>query len=50
MIGKAAILALLFVAFPLPAEEPPAPVVPAAPAGVRLSLAEATAREETAAP
>jgi outer membrane protein TolC len=44
VIGKAVILALLLVSIPLPAEEPPAPAVPAAPAGVPLSLGDATAR------
>jgi outer membrane protein TolC len=44
VIGKALALALLFLAFPLPADEPPAPAAPAAPAGVPLSLADATAR------
>lgn len=44
MIGKAAIPALLLVVFPLPAQNPPAPVVPAAPAGVPLTLVDATAR------
>ncbi len=46
MIGKALTLALLFLAFPLPAQEPPAPNVPApaAPAGVPLTLGDATAR------
>ena len=44
MIGKALTLALLLLAFPLAGQEPPAPAVPAAPAGVPLSLADATAR------
>jgi AcrB/AcrD/AcrF family len=44
VIGKALTLALLLVAFPVPAEEPPVPAVPAAPAGVPLSLGDATAR------
>ena len=44
MIGKALALALLLLAFPLPAEEPPAPAAPAVPAGVPLSLGDATAR------
>jgi outer membrane protein TolC len=44
VIGKALALTLLLLAFPLPAEEPPAPATPAAPAGVPLSLADATAR------
>src|ERR1039458_8929778 len=44
VIGKALALALLLLALPLPAEEPPAPAAPAAPAGVPLSLVDATAR------
>jgi hypothetical protein len=44
VIGKAVILALLLISFPLPAQETPAPAVPPAPAGVPLSLADATAR------
>lgn len=44
MIGKALAFALLLFAFPLPAEEPPAPATPEAPAGVPLSLGDATAR------
>jgi outer membrane protein TolC len=44
VIGKAVIIALLFVVFPLPAQRPPDPAAPAAPAGVPLSLADATAR------
>jgi outer membrane protein len=44
VIGKAVIIALLFVVFPLPAQKSPAPVVPAAPAGVPLTLVDATAR------
>src|SRR5450756_1521777 len=44
VIGKALALTLVLLAFPLSAEEPPAPATPAAPAGVPLSLADATAR------
>ena len=44
MIGKALILAVLLIALPLPAEEPPAPALPAASSAVPLSLADATAR------
>ena len=45
MIGKGLALALVLLAFPVQAEEPPAPAVPAAPAaGVPLSLADATIR------
>jgi outer membrane protein TolC len=46
VIGKALALTLLLLAFPLPAEEPPAPfapATPAAPAGVPLTLADTTA-------
>ncbi|MFI5197861.1 MAG: TolC family protein [Thermoanaerobaculia bacterium] len=46
MIGKALALTLLLFAFPLPAEESPAPpasAAPAAPPGVPLTLADATA-------
>ena len=44
MTGKALALALLLLAFRLPAEEPPAPAAPVAPPGVPLTLADVTAR------
>jgi outer membrane protein len=44
VIGRALTFALVFLAFPLPAQEPPAAVVPPAPAGVPLSLVDATTR------
>src|SRR5271169_1651484 len=44
VIGKVPALALLFLVFPLAAEEPVSPIVPAAPAGVPLSLGDATVR------
>ena len=44
MTGTVPALALLLLALPLPAEEPPRPAQPVAPAGVPLSLAEATVR------
>ncbi len=44
MIGKTLALALLLFTLPLPAQEPPSPVVPPAPAVVPLSLGDATAR------
>ena len=44
MIGKTLTLALLLFTLPLPAQEPPSPVVPPASAVVPLSLGDATAR------